>query len=413
MSNIYSQSKTLNGAVVSTGTISALATGIMLTMLPVTMIVPVLKELVSVRYQVDPFWAHAFMSTSLIGAIIFAPLAGAVIDRGLPRRMIFFVSLTANGLCFAAMALAPTFGLLMLARFIEGAMHITALSAWLATGADLSAPGRSGRVMGALGGMIMLGITIGVPLGGVIAGGDAVRVLWAATFVSLGTAVFALCIPNIHGTLPSPGTPPLRALLNLLRHHPRLGIPYLFSFIDRLCVGVVVSTLALYMTDILQLTPAKRGLELSFFLVPFALLAYPVGRLSDRIGRVGLIAAGSVLFGLVFMTYGFADNSWMYLAMLASGGFSAMMYTPTLALCKDLSPQNQHGTVFAGYNIAGSLGFVVGPLLGGGLFYFFSHTSGVLAAYRYTFIITGSFEVLCVLVTIPFLVRLSRRQAEN
>lgn len=390
------------------------AVGILLTMLPVTMIVPVLKELVSERFHLAPFWAHAFMSTSLAGSILLAPFAGILIDRSRSRRGIIFFALSGEALCFAAMALAPSFLILMLARFIEGGMHIAALSAWLAAGADLSAgpptagPGRTraGRVMGALGGVLMLGISIGVPLGGVIAKTDSLRVLWAAALVAGVTALLALALaPGRKQPNPSFG---LREFAAVLKQNHWLALPYAYSFIDRLCIGVVVSTLTLYMTDILRFDPAQRGMELAFFLLPFAGLSYFVGRLSDRIGRVWLMASGSLLFGFVFMSYGYLSGSGMTVAMIASGVLSAVMFAPNLAMCKDLSAPENHGTAFAGYNVAGSLGFMAGPLLGGGLFAGFNSLFESPEAYRYTFLVAGSFEVLCALISLPFLARLRR-----
>jgi MFS family permease len=380
--------------------------GILLTMLPVTMIVPVLKELVSIRYGVDTFWAHAFMSSSLAGAILFAPLAGIIIDRTASRRKVIFLSLLGDGICFLVMAVAPSFSILMLARFIEGAMHITALSAWLASGADISPGGRSGRVMGALGGMLMLGISIGVPLGGIIAKTDALRVLWAAAIISATTAVFALSLVNRQHQNGAPAG--LREFARVIRQNPWLALPYAYTFIDRLCIGVVVSTFTLYMTDVLQLNPAQRGMELAFFLLPFALLSYFVGRLSDRIGRAALMAAGSLLFGFVFMSYGYLSGAGLTVAMILSGILSAVMFAPNLVMCKDLSAEINRGTAFAGYNVAGSLGFMIGPLLGGGFFAGLKSLQPTLEAYRWTFIISGSFEVLCALVSLPFLIQLVR-----
>jgi MFS family permease len=380
--------------------------GILLTMLPVTMIVPVLKELVSIRYGVDTFWAHVFMSASLAGAIIFAPLAGIIIDRTASRRKVIFFALLGDAVCFLAMAVAPSFLTLILARFIEGAMHITALSAWLAAGADISPGGRAGRVMGALGGMLMLGISIGVPLGGVIAKSDSLRVLWAAAIVSAVTAVFALALVNRQHQNGAPAG--LREFVRVLQKNPWLALPYTYTFIDRLCVGVVVSTFTLYMTDVLQLNPAQRGMELAFFLLPFALLSYFVGRLSDRIGRAGLMAAGSLLFGFVFMSYGYLSGTGLTVVMILSGILSAVMFAPNLAICKDLSAAENRGAVFAGYNVAGSLGFAIGPLLGGGIFAGLKSLLLLPDAYRWTFIISGTFEVLCAVISLPFLIRLVR-----
>jgi len=395
-----------NAGSVSRAQFLLIGAGILLTMLPVTMIVPVLKELVSVRYQVGNFWSHAFMSTSLVGAILFAPFAGIIIDRSLSRRKIISLALLGNAICFLLMAIAPSFGTLMLARFVEGAMHITALSAWLAAGADMSPAGRSGKVMGALGGMLMLGISIGVPLGGVIAGDHSLRVLWAAAAVSGFTAIFALSLANRRHS--GSATFGFQEFANVLKQNPWLSLPYAYAFIDRLCIGVVVTTLTLYMTEVLQLNPAQRGMELAFFLLPFAALSYFAGRLSDCIGRAAPMALGSILFGLVYMTYGFASGSWLTIAMIISGVFSAVMFAPNLAMCKDLSTESTRGTAFAGYNVAGSLGFAVGPLLGGGMFAGLDALTETLPAYQWTFIISGSFEVLCALISLPFLIKLVR-----
>ena len=55
---------------------AALAVVLFLSMVPVTMLVPVLKELVSDRFNASPFWTHSFMSINMIGAVIAAPIEG-------------------------------------------------------------------------------------------------------------------------------------------------------------------------------------------------------------------------------------------------------------------------------------------------------------------------------------------------
>ncbi len=379
------------------------ASGILFTMLPVTMLVPVLKELVSIRFSVSNFWAHAFMSTSLIGAILFAPIAGRIIDSSNHRRWVIGIALFLNGICFLAMAAAPTFTFLMIARFLEGAMHITALSAWMATGADMSRGGDSGKVMGALGGMIIFGITVGVPLGGVIAGDNANIVFVAAAIASIFAIIFVFGLSQV--TIGDNAYSQFSSLTRAIQQNRWLLIPYAYTFIDRLSIGVVVSTLSLYMSDILQLTPAQRGAELSYFLFPFALLCYPIGKLSDRFGRVWMMASSSLLFGFVFMSYGYAEGYQLTIVMLISGILSAGMFTPTMAISKDLATPEQHGTVFAGYNIAGSLGFVVGPLLGGTLFTWLVQSQQELQAYQSTFLFTGLFEIACAVISLPFLLK--------
>jgi MFS family permease len=145
------------------------------------------------------------------------------------------------------------------------------------------------------------------------------------------------------------------------------------------------------------------------FVFPMALLTYPAGRLSDRWGRLTPLAVGSVLFGIVFASYGLLDAGSLWIAMVASGVLSAIMFAPSLALCRDLAPDSIRTTAFAGFNAAGSLGFLSGPLLGmavtGGL----GGAIGFDDACRWTFVIAGASEVLCAVLSIPFLIRLAAR----
>ncbi|RMF59664.1 MAG: MFS transporter [Calditrichaeota bacterium] len=389
-----------------------IAGGILITMLPVTMLVPVLKEIVEIRFQVDSFWTHVFMSTSLIGAIIFSPLVGVVSDRISERRWLILGALIGNGLCFIGMIVAPSFQLMMLARFLEGVFHITALSGWMAGGAELAPDRRSGRIMGALGGMIMFGITIGVPLGGVIARGLAMNVLWFAAFISFVAGLIAIGL-RIPRHTHSERTPvKLQESLLLLKSNPWLGIPYVYTFIDRLCVGVIVTSFTLYLADVFQMSPSQRGFTLTFFLLPFSFLTYPVGRWVDRYGKIVPLAGGSLLFGLLFMSYGYWSESQLLWVMILSGVLSAAMFTPTLAMCKDLASPLQYGTVFVGYNVAGSLGFIVGPLLGGSLLTIYKNHFSSLEAYQFTFISAGILEVACALFSLPFLLNFRKRRKQ-
>ena len=57
------------------------------------------------------------------------------------------------------------------------------------------------------------------------------------------------------------------------------------------------------------------------------------------------------------------------------------------------------------------LGFLPGPLLGGSLVRLLAPDYGLPAAYRAAFLAAGSAEVLCAVLSIPFLRRLARPPA--
>jgi MFS family permease len=141
---------------------------------------------------------------------------------------------------------------------------------------------------------------------------------------------------------------------------------------------------------------------LAFFFVPFALLQYPLGRLSDRVGRVPPVVVGSLLYGVAVFSVSLAPSlTTARAAMLGVGVLGALVAPATMALVTDISPPEGRGAAMAGFNVAGSLGFLVGAV--GGAFladiYDFSVAFGVV----------GGSEVVVALVALPFLLRLGVR----
>lgn len=381
-----------------------LAVGLLVTMVPVTLLVPVLKELVGLRYDLTPFWTHTFMSVNLIGAIVFAPLGGMLADRIRSPRLMIVGALLIDALCLFGMRSAASFAVLMALRFVEGAAHVQAVSMWMAAAAGAGARERSGGTMGAMGAALMLGTAVGAPLGGLIGRADPLAVLTVGPIISvLGAAIAVLWMPASRNPARVRG---LGEALAIVRRDRWLLVPYVYTFIDRLCVGVVISTLILYLAEAKGLGPATRGGMMTLFLLPLAFLCYPAGLVADRIGRAVPLAVGSVLFGVVFASYGLLSSEALWIAMVLSGVFSALMFAPSLALCRDLAPEKLRTTAFAGFNAAGSLGFLCGPLLGGTMARLLAAALGVQGAYQATFLVAGAAEVLCAIVSIPFLVRL-------
>ena len=101
------------------------------------------------------------------------------------------------------------------------------------------------------------------------------------------------------------------------------------------------------------------------FMVPFALSCCPAGMLADRIGRTGPLVLGAGAFGVAFALYGLCPGSALPWLMLFSGLLSAVKFAPTLALCGDVARGRDQDGMFAAFNVAGSLGFLAGPIVGG------------------------------------------------
>ncbi len=378
-----------------------------LIMLPVTMLVPLLTQVVADRFAVSTFWTHSFMSINMVGAVVAAPLGGILADRLGKRKSILVAALLCDGILLWALGNVRSFPLFMALRLFEGMSHILALTALMAIASDWAPSGGRGRMMGVIGASMMFGTTVGSPLGGAVGQVAPLLVFPIGALIALAAGLLVMLF--VRETDDCRNGITLGDIRNLVRTRGALAVPYAYAFIDRLCVGVIISTFVLYLHDILSLTPHQIGMMMACFMLPFAALTYPAGRLIDRFGRVWPIALGSTAFGAVFATYGLWSHDMLIVAMVISGVLSAAMFAPNLALCADLCPKGFSATAFAGFNMAGSLGFLCGPLLGGILCTVLMPAAGNASGYRLTLGLAGAAEVLCALITLPMLLRLRRR----
>ena len=137
---------------------------------------------------------------------------------------------------------------------------------------------------------------------------------------------------------------------------------------------------------------------LALFFAPFALGQYPAGRLSDRIGRLVPVVVGSVCYGVTILGVYLAPTVELAGAtMVLLGAAGALVAPATMALVTDLASDDR-GTAMAGFNIAGSLGFLVGTVGGGAV----ADSLGFGAA----FLAAAVLEAGIVLVALPALLRL-------
>ncbi|MXR41232.1 MFS transporter [Halobaculum sp. WSA2] len=366
-----------------------------------------------------------FLAVEFAAFALFAGPWGALSDRLGERRRL--VALAAGGGAIGYLALAVVasgggdggsrFPVALLLRGVQGAMTVGALSLAISALADRS--GGNGRNMGVAGIAIGLGTASGAPIGGQLFEVGATVPLYAAAGLLAVAAAGSLTIPDrppeATGATPNGtdsggdadgGHGGLGALLAGVRDRRELAVPYAFAFADRLVAGFFALVGTLYFREAFGLGPGATGLLLAAFFAPFALLQYPFGLLSDRIGRVVPVAAGSAVFGLAVIAVGFAPSVPAVAAtMVVVGVLGALMAPATLALVVDLGGEDGRGAAVAGFNAAGSLGFLAGSLVGGAVAAEFGFTAA--------FVVAGGSEFLLAVVTLPALVRLGRQSGRT
>lgn len=374
---------------------------IYLLMLPVTGVVPVLEELTGGRHpELSDFNKHLFMVTNMVAAVILAPLAGRWSDRLGRRQPIIVSAMLANALVLTVLAMDAPYPVHLLLRFFDGALHITALTLLMTMAMDRAVQAGSGRAMGVAGAALTLGVATGAPLGGIIGQAQAVHVLHAGAGLSLLLAFWVASLqdaPHRPATTASPVTP--------LRPLPwrTLVAPYVFTFADRLSVGFIISTMTLYLRTVLGAEPAQIGALLGSFMLPFALLTYVFGRLARYFNALAMMMAGSALYGVALITLSLSPLPLWWLLMPLGGVAAALMFAPSLVLTASAAGEHSRGMAMGGFHAAGSLGFLLGPLVGGGTLALMSALGkeGWLTA----FLLMAGLQWLCVVLFLPRLWR--------
>jgi len=120
-----------------------------------------------------------------------------------------------------------------------------------------------------------------------------------------------------------------------------------------------------------------RNLGVAVVLIPIvyftfnmvhALLATPVGALSDRIGRKTVIALGYIFYALVYLGFGLAGSQLaVWLLFPAYGFYYAFSEGIFKAFTADIIPPERRGTAFGLLNLTLGIGLLPAALIAGWL----------------------------------------------
>ena len=331
-------------------------------MFNLTLVVAGLKEFIIDQLQGSIAQATLFFSVETIAYIIFAPTWGLVSDRLGRRRIFVVVGFLMSGVLYSTYLSVASIPVLLFLRFIQGSFSVMGWSTVMAMMLDDPIRGKSGRFMGLLGASLIFGVALGAPMGGYISRWYGPRApLLAAAVLFFVLAVAALGLREGSSLVPQGR---IQEVLRALMSKPRLLIPMIFHFIDRLAVGLFVVVFPLYLDSLGASDPAVRGRYLGLFLLPFAFLQYFSGKLAEKTGPALPLILGSLLYGSTLCWIGVLDLVTLRPAMIALGAFAAIMFPPALLLTAHWSDSKTRGSAIGGFNLAGSFGFAVGPIFG-------------------------------------------------
>jgi DHA1 family multidrug resistance protein-like MFS transporter len=289
--------------------------------------------------------------------------AGFLADRfGRKRNMLLGLILIVGSSLVAGTAVS--FGWLIVGRVIEGlgsAMYITSATTWVA---QLSSGEHRGRLMSMYSGIIITGTSFGPTVGGFAAMHFG---LPAPFFVYAGVATLGLI-----ATIPLKEPPrdaehggsevSLRDVPAVLTNLPFLMVNFSVLATFFLRASVRATLVPLYASLNLGLSEEKIGLMLTVAAVMTALVAYPSGWLSDKVGRKIPILACLFLSAVSVCLIPLQSGAGGLTAALAFYGLAAGLQGSIAAWPADVAPRNKLGTSMGVYRVIGDIGMVLGPI---------------------------------------------------
>ncbi len=113
-------------------------------------------------------------------------------------------------------------------------------------------------------------------------------------------------------------------------------------------------------------SPALVGITMSAFFAAALLVQYPLGRLSDRIGRRKIQAAGLVTFALASVLFAFIGSPVAALLLRGLQGAGAgIVDVANLATIAETVPERYRGRAYGSFYGARNVSMAIGPFFGG------------------------------------------------
>lgn len=265
-------------------------------------------------------------------------------------------------------------------RFLAGvgsAMYQTAAMAYIA---DISLPANRARFIGTNQGALLLGVSIGPGVGGLIAQGFGLR---APFYVVGGAALLAavygyLRLPETHSRTVAPAAPAVapgppdgggqRSWLRMVRSRDFAALSFvtMATFLARAAGRQTL--VPLMSVARLNMSPAALGGIFSAMAFMGMLLITPAAIAADRFGRKAMIVPGGALVGAGLLLYAGAGTYTLFLVASLVMALGQGVGGPAPgAYAADIAPDDARGLAMGLYRSAGDIGFVIGPPLLGAL----------------------------------------------
>lgn len=333
----------------------------------------------SILFPVEAYYIQSFGADERsMGVVItlyslmqflFSPLWGRLSDR-IGRKPVMMIGLAGYAVSMALFGAATQLWHLFAARALAGALSSATLPTAMAVIADSTDEEHRTRGMGFLGAAFGLGVIFGPALGGIL----GVQALWLPYFVTAGLAGLNLLFVLL--MLPESLPPEKRQrkesqpTSRWAAFHQEIAALYFLSFIVSFSLAGLEATFGFLAANRLGLDPR----QVSYIFVLMGITGAVVqggliGRLKQRFGEVALMQAGLLISAAGFTIVAIAQQPWVAAVGLSVFAGGNGLIRPSNASLISRKARVGQGLAIGLLDSFDSMGRILGPIVGGLLFY--------------------------------------------
>jgi len=298
--------------------------------------------------------------------LILMPFIGRFSDRW-GRKPFIILGLAITIICALGYSWASNMPQLFAVRILAGigsAMIFPVSQAYLG---DICPDGEEGKWTGYFMAAFFAGHGIGPLMGGVLTDQFNMNVAFFSmaglNLLALLLAIFLL--PKVAHRKTATGS--MLSSFKAITASPMVRALMSFRMSYAFARGTLNATLPVFTANYLGLIPTETGILLSTHMMSISLMQIYLGRIADRFNRRIMLICGLMVNPVIFMALiPNMGNFWMILTLCILGGFGGAASSPAAsALAVGEGRKFGMGPTMATLSTVMSIGFALGPILGG------------------------------------------------
>ncbi len=332
-----------------------------------TLVIPAIPDILA-EFNVGSGGSGALVATGSLAGIVVAPMVGIIADR-LGRRTVLTVCLMIFGLFGALSALAPSFEIVLLARFVQGVGSAGLINLAIVLIGDNWSGAERTRLIGRNSAVLTVGLAALPLLSGAVTQLTSWRVTFALFTVALITGVVAWLILE-------PGRPAatprvrdqIRDAVDVVRQPVLLATLVAGLVVFMIIFGLFLTIVPVHLADEFGLEASARGVVIALPAITSTIAAFNLGRISSGVRVRTLVVAAAGGLAISFVTMGIAGALlFVGLAALLYGASEGTLIPLLQALTIEYAPAEQRAAVVAVWVSFARFGQTLGPIITGAL----------------------------------------------